>query len=127
MTTLFILIALLIISILYGSYNNPITKKYNKLDRREFFEVFGKGILILLITHSILFFTTSISFEKFNAERNALQETLNNVRENNYEYEIIMRKVSKMNKKIEIKKVNNKTFFIGQYVDDRFENLKPIK
>lgn len=84
---------------------------------------------ILIFIHSFLYFTAEYDYEIFVEERNAFEQTLNNSREagNDYETAAIVKEVAQWNQRLAKSKYNNKTFLLGQYVDDRIEKLDPIK
>jgi len=119
MTTLIILIVLVAI----GGY---LTTKWD-------YEILGAmmcfifGLLILI--HSIMFFTVEYDYGLFVEKRNAFKETLNEARKNGNEYETaaIVKEVAQWNKKLAEYKYKNKTIFLDQYIDDRIELLEPIK
>lgn len=59
----------------------------------------------------------------------AIESTLAQSRLNGNEYEsaAIVKEVSEWNINLAEFKYNNQNWYIGQFIDDRFENLNPIK
>lgn len=84
---------------------------------------------IFAIIHTIEWSTASYQYEVFVEKKKAFEETLKNSRENGdpLENATIMKEISEFNQTIASEKYHNKHFFLGQYVDDRIENLEPIK
>lgn len=82
-----------------------------------------------MIVHLGHFLTVNYRYEVFLSKRNAFELTLKNSRENGNELEsaAIVKDVAKWNQKLAAAKYNNKTLFLGQYIDDRVEDLQPIK
>jgi len=84
---------------------------------------------LYLIFHVILWSTSSYSYNKWVLERESFVETLKESRDNGRELEsvAIIKEVAEWNKSLISNKYDNKTFLLGDYVDDRVETLKPIK
>ena len=84
---------------------------------------------IWLILHISFWASSSYTYRFFVEKRNAFEQTLNVARESGNEYETaaIIKEVTQWNIQLAGYKFNNNTFYIGQYVDDRFELLEPIK
>ena len=82
-----------------------------------------------LFFHSLSYFTVEYSYEKFVMERNSFEETLKTSRESNHEYETaaIVKEIVIWNQRLSEKKFDNKSLLFDQYIDDRFEDLEPIK
>jgi len=120
MITLIVLIALFSI-FLY------LTINYEDFDVPGFILccIFG----VWIVFHSVFFAISSYSQNLFVEKRNAFEETLKNAREsgNDYETAAIVKDVAQWNVELAENKFYNKTFYIGQYIDDRVEYLEPIK
>lgn len=84
---------------------------------------------LYLIFHIISWSTSSYSYNKWVLERESFVETLKESRDNGRELEsvAIIKEVAEWNKSLISNKYDNKTFLLGDYVDDRVETLKPIK
>lgn len=82
-----------------------------------------------LIMHIILWSISSYSYEIFVIKRQAFIETLNyaRVNKNSFELASITKDISIWNQKLYEAKYNNKMFLLKDYIDDRVENLEPIK
>lgn len=82
-----------------------------------------------LIIHILLISVKSYDYEMFVVKRNAFSETLKSARESGREYETaaIVSEISSINIKLASLKYDNKTIFLDQYIDDRFDLLEPIK
>lgn len=119
MTTLIILIVLIAIG-------RHLITKYN-------YELLGIVMCItfglLLLLHSIGYFTVEYGYGLFIEKRNAFEQTLNEARKNGNEYETaaIVKEVAQWNQKLAESKYDNKTIFLDQYIDDRVDSLKPIR
>lgn len=93
------------------------------------------GLLIIIISgiyllvHVIIWSTSSYEYNKFVVKRQSFVETLKEARKNvnNYELASLSREVSQWNSNLAVTKYQNKLFFLGDYIDDRFENLESIK
>ena len=119
MITFIILIALILI----GWY---LTTTYD-------YELLGSLLMaftaIYLIFHSIFFLTVEYEYGMFVEKRKAFVMTLKASREsgNKYESAAIVKEVAEWNIKLAENKYDNKTVFCNQYIDDRIEDLEPIK
>lgn len=84
---------------------------------------------ICLLIHLALIELKSYDYELFVVKRNAFAETLKSARENGNEYETaaIVKEVANFNAELASYKYNNKTIFLDQYIDDRFDSLEPIE
>lgn len=84
---------------------------------------------VMLIIHIICCSISSYNYDLFVTKRDAFELTLNNSRENGNELEAatIIRDVSKWNQKLASLKHNNSTLFFDPYIDDRINDLTPIK
>lgn len=87
--------------------------------------VFG----FVFVFHTIAWCLSSYEYGLFVEKRNAFEQTLKEARENGNEYETaaIVREVSEWNIDLAERKYDNKTLFFDQYIDDRIEDLEPIK
>ena len=95
---------------------------------------FPVALLILisgfwLVVHIIMVSTQNLDYERFLVRRDSLEQTLKSVRENGNPYEsaAIVKEIADYNIELAMAKRNNKKAFFGQYIDDRFESLTPIK
>ena len=97
------------------------------------YEVIGTIVAVLsgiyLLVHLACIGLSSYDYEMFVVKRNAFSETLKSARENGNEYETaaIVKEVANFNTELASTKYNNKTIFLDQYIDDRFDSLTPIK
>ncbi len=95
-------------------------------------EFFGVVVVIIsgmyLIIHSVLWSTSSYTYEKFVVERESLVETLEYTRENNNQIELasVTLSIIKFNKELASAKYDNDIFLLKDYIDDRVKDLKPI-
>ena len=82
-----------------------------------------------LLGHSIEWVSASHDYEILKAEVETYQETLDNIRdtENNFERGTIAESILKLNVIINNNKIQNKTWFFDVYIDDRIDSLKFIK
>lgn len=122
MTILIILIAILILAILLAVYSESFLP--------EIIGVMGAAITgFYLIFHLISWLSVEYSFNQWVLQRQAFVETLNESRKNGRELEsaAIIQSVSAWNQDLAEKKYDNNTFLLGDYVDDRVADLKPIK
>jgi glucan phosphoethanolaminetransferase (alkaline phosphatase superfamily) len=124
MITLFILIVLTITSIRIS-----IVSKNDYNETREVLTILISIILVIIIVvHCIYYFTSAYNYELLVEERNAIEQTLNNTKktENNFEIGSVMGEVIKYNQRLAKYKFDNKTLLLDQYIDDRVESLEPI-
>ena len=121
MTTLIILIVLITIGALLLKYN------YGEFDALGFFVTLLFSVC--LVIHSVSWGTSSSDYNLFVAERNVLEQTLIEVRENGNDCETatIVKEVVKLNVQLSVMKSKNNDIFLGQYIDDRIQLLEPIK
>lgn len=84
---------------------------------------------VLLFIHIIILLTVGYEYNSFAAKRKAFETTLNDARNSNNQYEAaaITRDIVMWNAELASMKYTNSTFLLGQYVDDRVEDLDPIK
>ena len=84
---------------------------------------------IWLLIHSFCLLTVSYDYKVFVQERNAFEQTLKNSRETGNEYETaaIVKDVADWNTRLAQKQYDNTTLWFDQFIDDRFDDLKPIK
>lgn len=94
----------------------------------------GGGLLlifssIILIVHIIAICMVNYEYESFVVRRGAFKNTLNNARKNGNQYETaaIVKNIAKWNTLLAGYKYDNTTLLGDQYIDDRINNLKPIK
>ena len=85
--------------------------------------------IIVLIFNTIQMLTPSYDYEILLAERNSYQESLNQLREIDNEFETLAigEDIIDFNQHIARQKVQNKSWFYDSYIDDRIETLEPIK
>jgi len=95
----------------------------------EFLTICTIVILIaILIVHSIFIATKRYEYNIFATKRTAFIETLENSRRSmKYQNIALTKDISNWNIQLASKKYHNKVPIIGQYIDDRFETLTPIK
>jgi len=85
--------------------------------------------LIVLPFNTIELLSPEYDYEIMVAERDSYQESLNQLREidNDFETLAIGQDIVDFNKHIAREKVQNKSWFYDVYIDDRIETLQPIK
>lgn len=99
----------------------------------EFVETLSSITLVLsilfLVIHSLIYFPQSYAYNMIKLDRETFETSLNESRKNGNEFEsaAILTEVIEFNSKLARKKYNNKNPFLGQYIDDRIENIKAIK
>ena len=115
---------ILVIVFLIGLYLSQ--KSYNYEISGSLIAVFS-GIYIFI--HFLSISLVSYNYEIFVTHRTAFEQTLKDSRESGNELEAaaIIKEVAKYNVRLADQKYDNKTLFFDQYIDDRFEDLKPIK
>ena len=98
-------------------------------DYAEFFIGFIVIFILLLILHVLHWSLSSYNYNIFVTKRNAFIETLNYARENESKFELasITHEVSEWNKDLAEMKYDNNVFLLKTYIDDRVDNLKPIR
>jgi hypothetical protein len=92
-------------------------------------------ILLVLFSSAVLFFhllfvgLASFDHGEFVAKRNAFESTLQNARESGSEMEsaAILKEVSEWNQRLASRQFSNSQLLLDPYIDDRIDNLKPIK
>lgn len=127
MTTLIVLIVLIALGLLlvktasYSSYSRDVQDLLGVL------LIIGSSVFLLV--HLLAWSLVGYEYEKFAARRNAFNQTLQESRKsgNQYETAAIVKEVAGWNVELATEKYNNSTLFLDQYVDDRIEDLKPIK
>ena len=82
-----------------------------------------------LIFHITLISLRAYNYEQFIAQRESFEQTLQESRINGSELESasIVKDVAEWNRILASTQYDSKTFFLGQYIDKRFETLEPIK
>ena len=93
------------------------------------------GVLLILTSgfwlaiHILMVNTQNLEYERFLVKRDSFEQTLKYVRENGNPYEsaAIVKEIADYNIELAMTKRDNKKAFFGQYIDDRFESLTPIK
>ena len=82
-----------------------------------------------LLIHILAMSLVEYNYEGFLERRAAFVETLDESRKNGNEYETaaIVKEISNWNIRVAKQKFDNKTLYFDQYIDDRWENIKPIK
>ncbi len=115
-----ILLALLITGV-------RIAKKSYDYDILGFFIASLSGLFMFF--HLISWLSVSYEYGSFIAKRAAFEQTLNEARKANREYETaaIVKDVASWNSKLASMKYDNKTWLFDTYVDDRIEDVQPIK
>lgn len=95
---------------------------------------FALGILgsigvFIFIVHLFLSLTKGVDYNSLLNKRVSIINSLDKAREisNNLESAAILKEIIDFNTKIADAKYTNKTFFFGQYIDDRVEGIEPIK
>ena len=85
--------------------------------------------VIVLSFNTVELLTSKYDYELLVAKRDSYQESLNNLRklDNDFETLAIGQDIVDFNKGIAIQKVQNKSWFYDVYIDDRIETLEPIK
>ena len=82
----------------------------------------------LLIIHTFAYFTSGYTYNTFKVERDAFVSSLNDSRDNgSYESAAALKDIARWNQQLKIYQYQNSHLFLDQYVDDRFNDLKPIK
>ena len=103
------------------------------LVKTEEFEFLGTlltlSAVFWLLTHILMIGTQNLEYERFLIRRDSFEQTLKSVRENGNPYEsaAIVKEIADYNIELAMTKRDNKKAFFGQYIDDRFELLTPIK
>lgn len=118
MTGILIGIFILIVSIILCIY-----------ETYDFFGgIFGILSFIFLLIHTPGYLTKNLRYELHIVERNSFIESLKNARlhKNNIELASVYKDIIDYNKNLAILKYNNKGIF-DCYIDDRINELKPIK
>ena len=84
---------------------------------------------ISLIINTVNLMTVSYYFDVYEKQMQAHQETLDNVRANEFEFETatIALDIISVNKNLARYKRENQSWFYDIYVDDRIDSIKPIK
>lgn len=84
---------------------------------------------VLLASHLVAISLVSIEYNAFKASHEQLKVDLENSRKLNASYEkaAILKEIIHHNQIIVSNQVLNKNWFIDQYIDDRVDELKPIK
>ena len=84
---------------------------------------------LYLLIHVIEWSTAAYDYNLFVAKREAFIYTLSSARQSGNQIELaaIVQDISKWNQDLAEAKYDNSTFLLGDYVDDRIEQLKPIK
>jgi hypothetical protein len=81
------------------------------------------------IPHIGMTYTRQRDFDKFLIRRNAFEQTIIDIRANGNPHEMVavVKDIAEWNISLAEYKYQNSLDFFGQYVDDRFEDLNPIK
>lgn len=82
---------------------------------------------VYLFTHLLFCLFSSYEYDIWIVKRNYFVNTIWDSKINNFERAFMMGKVAKWNEELASKKLSNKTFLLKDYIDDRYENLQPIK
>ena len=101
------------------------------IDKGDIWELVGQPIGIVLsitlIIHLISWSCNHHDYKVFLTERESFTQTIKDVGVSATFSEVKLNEKIKFNKKLARKKLSNKTFLLGCYIDDRFEGLKPIE
>ena len=118
---------IILVSVLVGCIVSFKWFEYNDVPAIPIIFGFISGIWLLIFC--ILTSISSYEYERFVVCRNAFEQTLSECRKNGNQYETatIVKEVSDWNQKLAENKLDNSKFLMDTYVDDRFEQLKPIK
>ena len=86
-------------------------------------------LILFLIAHISEMSLKSYKYNVWIAKRNSFEQTLNDARKNSRDIEIlsISRDIAKWNEDLAIIHVDLNHWFLHQYIDERFKNIKPIK
>ena len=84
---------------------------------------------LYLFIHSIFYPLSSFDYELLEADRNSIQQSLDDSRllGNEYESATILKDVVGFNRSLAKRKYMNNTLFFNQYIDDRIDFLKPVQ
>ena len=118
MVIIIILIALLIISVVMMCIEN------------ELFEVVGLLLTIfttvLLILSIIFMICKPFEYKRMIAKREGIVQTLSKTSLSEIERAGVVSKIIEFNQELELYKSFNKTFIIGDFISDKFEDMQPI-
>tara|TARA_R110000737_G_scaffold340021_1_gene362495 strand:- start:100 stop:474 length:375 start_codon:yes stop_codon:yes gene_type:complete len=101
--------------------------------RHEFLKSFSGMVLILSLfinlMHTLAYYEQDYKFEKFKVTHDSLQMSLDATRKNGNQYEsvAVIKTIIKHNNELAQKQFSNSRSFNGHYVDDRFDDLKPVE
>ena len=119
---------LLIASIFFGILTHYALRAYEELLSMVFLST------TIIFSVFFIFFGISVSLKTYNyevwvKERESFVTTLNNSRESGRELEsaAIIREVAQWNRELASLKYDNKTILLDEIIDDRIEDLEPIK
>ena len=118
---------IILVSVLVGSILSFKWCERHSVPALPIITGFVSGIWLLIFC--LLTSMSSYNYDKFVVRRNAFEQTLNECRLNGNQYETaaIVKEVSDWNQQLAENKLDNSKFLMDTYVDDRFEQLKPIK
>jgi len=104
------------------------------LSTTDRYDILGIFITVIIGFFTLFFHIPALllkdyDYNIFVVKRDAFESTLNETREMGRDLETaaILREVSEWNVKLAEKKYDNTTLILGQYIDDRIMNIKPIK
>ena len=107
----------------YQAVNDYPTSSFTLL----FGMIFSVGGFIWLVTHLFAIIHVGYHYRATFAKRNAIQNTLYDLKSHNKDGgAMITKDVMKFNTYLALRKVNLKSFYHGQYIDDRTEFIEPI-
>ena len=84
---------------------------------------------IVLTINTIELLSVKYDYEVLKETRNAYQQTLDDLREVNNQFETLAIgiEIVEFNKHLATEKVQNRTWFYGVYMDDRINSINPVK
>lgn len=131
MNLLFTAIVLLFIITIAFIKANKISVKNNAdlLFKQASWILLGLFISALLMAHLFSIISRYVDYKEIVIRRNAIHSALIESRkvENNIESAAVLKDIIDFNTSLAKMKYYNKTFLLGQYVDDRIESIEPIK
>lgn len=121
-TTIILLLIFIVLFVIYkrvGSYS----------DAKFYSGLITMIVSVFFMFHVLFYHLQHLDYEMDRVKRETFQQTLNTSRElgNEYESATITKDVVEFNVSLARIKEKNTWRFIGQYIDDRYMNLKPIE
>jgi hypothetical protein len=122
-------IILLVLAILFFYLGNLLHERYDYIGTSIVLVTFGVTFSVWFVFHVIGISMKSYSYNRLVVMRESFVTSLEESRESGRELESasILREVVQFNQRLASQKYNNKIWFLGQYIDDRIENLEPIR